>query len=202
MPRHFSQHYTYSIDVITEKCTHLSQLTLWGCVRLSNLSFVHLNQVYGCGNLILLNLWGCHSLLDTAANALEPMRNLRSLILSECHRLTDAFLVRACLEYQARIFSLSHTFSLYLDQMDLAHYVPNLAHLHLRYCKRVTDTGINAITESMQNIYSLDLSFCTRISISSIFNLLEIRSDTLSELRLQNCHQLSIATSSQTQTAD
>ena len=80
--------------------------------------------------------------------------------------------------------------------------MPNLAHLHLRYCKRVTDTGINAITENMQNIYSLDLSFCTRISISSIFNLLEIRSDTLSELRLHNCHQLSITTNSQSQTAD
>lgn len=90
--------YTYSIDVITEKCTRLSQLTLWGCVRLSNLSFVRLNQMRGCGNLVLLNLWGCHSLLDTAANALEPMRNLQSLILSECHRLTDAFLVGACLE--------------------------------------------------------------------------------------------------------
>jgi hypothetical protein len=89
-------HSTHSIDAITEKCTHLSQLTLWGCIRLSNLSFEGMNQVLrpGCGNLVLLNLWGCHSLLDGAASALKPMRNLRSLIVSECHRLTDAFLVR------------------------------------------------------------------------------------------------------------
>jgi hypothetical protein len=82
-----------SIDIITEKCTRLAQLTLWGCIRLKSLSFERLNQ--DCGNLVLLNLWGCHSLLDDAADALAPMRNLRSLIVSECHRLTDSFLVRA-----------------------------------------------------------------------------------------------------------
>lgn len=80
--------------------------------------------------------------------------------------------------------------------------MPNLAHLHLRYCKRVTDTGINAITERMHNIYSLDLSFCTRISVASISNLLEIRGDTLSELRLRNCNQLSITMNAQSPTAD
>ena len=83
-----------SIDVITEKCTRLVQLTLWGCIRLKSLSFERLHQVAGCGNLVLLNLWGCHSLLDEAADALAPMTNLRSLIVSECHRLTDEFLVR------------------------------------------------------------------------------------------------------------
>ena len=80
-----------SIDIITEKCSRLAQLTLWGCIRLKSLSFERLDQV----NLVLLNLWGCHSLLDEAADALAPMSNLRSLIVSECHRLTDSFLVRA-----------------------------------------------------------------------------------------------------------
>jgi hypothetical protein len=84
-----------SIDIITEKCSRLAQLTLWGCIRLKSLSFERLNQVADCGNLVLLNLWGCHSLLDDAADALAPMSNLRSLIVSECHRLTDSFLVRA-----------------------------------------------------------------------------------------------------------
>lgn len=83
-----------SVDTITEKCSRLTQLTLWGCIRLKSLSFEHLNQVADCGNLVSLNLWGCHSLLDDAAGALAPMSNLRSLILSECHHLTDSFLVR------------------------------------------------------------------------------------------------------------
>jgi hypothetical protein len=45
----------------------------------------------------------------------------------------------------------------------------------------------------MQDLYSLDLSFCTRVTISSIFTLLEIRGNTLAELRLNSCRKLEIA---------
>jgi hypothetical protein len=66
----------------------------------------------------------------------------------------------------------------------------------MRYCKRLTDNAVNIITNSMCNLYSLDLSFCTRVTVSSIFKLLDIRFDSLSELRLKNCSQLDIATQS------
>lgn len=85
-----------SIDVITEKCTRLEQLTLWGCTRLQHLSFDQPDKfsAFTSGNLVLLNLWGCHSLKDDAAIALAGMSStLRTLIVSECHRLTDAFVV-------------------------------------------------------------------------------------------------------------
>lgn len=85
--------------------------------------------------------------------------------------------------------SKSHAFML---EVGVAEKLPNIVHLHLRYCKRLTDAAVIAITKSMPNMYSLDLSFCTRITVQSISNLLEIRSSTLSELRLRNCHQLSI----------
>lgn len=45
----------------------------------------------------------------------------------------------------------------------------------------------------MANLYSLDLSFCTKVTSASICNLLESRHETLSELRLRECHQLQIA---------
>ena len=99
------------------------------------------------------------------------------LILFLLFRLTDAFFLR-----------LAHESG------------PRLIHLHCRYCKRITDASINAITNSMQKIYSLDLSFCTRITAASISNLLEIRIGTLSELRLQSCVQLDIAVNPQSQT--
>jgi hypothetical protein len=85
-----------SIDVITEKCTRLEQLTLWGSTRLQHLSFDQPDKssVFTSGNLVLLNLWGCHSLKDDSAVALAGMsRTLRTLIVSECHRLTDTFVV-------------------------------------------------------------------------------------------------------------
>jgi hypothetical protein len=89
-----------SIDVITEKCTRLEQLTLWGCTRLQHLSFDQPDKssVFTSGNLVMLNLWGCHSLKDDAAIALAGMSStLRTLIVSECHRLTDAFVVSGAL---------------------------------------------------------------------------------------------------------
>ena len=84
--------------------------------------------------------------------------------------------------------------------MTIAQRVPKLAHLHLRYCKRVTDAGINAITNGMQDLYSLDISFCTLVSIASVLNLLEIRAGTLSELRLRGCTQLNISMIGQSNT--
>lgn len=160
-----------SIDVITEKCTQLEQLTLWGCIHLHHLSFDPREKagVVSSGNLILLNLWGCHSLRDDSATALVGMKNLRSLIVSECHRLTDAFVIA------------------------LGQNVPQLSHLNLRYCKRLTDTGVNAIAQQMRDLYALDLSFCTKVTVASLFNLLEIRGRTLAELRIQNCRKLDIA---------
>lgn len=78
-------------------------------------------------------------------------------------------------------------------KFGLAECAPQLNHLHLRYCKKITDVGVNAIANSMRRLYSLDLSFCSRISAAAIVELLELRHDTLTELRLQNCSQLDIS---------
>jgi hypothetical protein len=84
-----------SIDVITEKCTRLAQLVLWGSTKISHLSFdTTRDNVFSSGKLVFLNLWGCFNLKDEAAHALGNMKNLQSLIVSECHRLTDQFVVR------------------------------------------------------------------------------------------------------------
>jgi hypothetical protein len=159
-----------SIDAITASCTRLAQLTLWGCTRMKHLRFDAADKsAFSSGKLVFLNLWGCYNLKDEAAESLGNMKNLSSLVVSECHRLTDRFVV------------------------TLTSRVPQLNHLHLRYCKRITDSGINAITNNMNNLYSLDLSFCTRVTAASIFNLLEIRHYCLSELRLKTCTKLEIA---------
>jgi hypothetical protein len=42
------------------------------------------------------------------------------------------------------------------------------------------------------NLYSLDLSFCSRVTSRSICALIESRYETLAELRLQECRQLKI----------
>jgi len=79
------------------------------------------------------------------------------------------------------------------QQISIANYLPQLKHLHLRYCLRLTDQGVNAIASSMPDLYSLDLSFCTKVTISALFGLLELRGRSLAELRLQGCNQLEVA---------
>lgn len=182
-----------SIDIITANCTKLSQLTLWGCIKLKHLYFDGSNgetltttsaprgvveypnhqgidpHKVSSGKLVSLSLWGCLKLGDDIASALGNMKNLRSLVVSECHRLTDQFAI------------------------GISQHVPQLVFLHLRYCKRITDAGVIAVANGLENLYSLDLSFCSRVTSRSICALLDARRETLSELRLQECRQLRIA---------
>lgn len=95
----------------------------------------------------------------------------------------------------------------------------------MRYCKRLTDQryetstsllyylkrsssfsqnfailpcySLTSITRGLHSLHSLDLSFCNKVSAKSIFNLLDVRFGTLSELRLKHCIQLDIFTTSQ-----
>lgn len=67
-----------------------------------------------------------------------------------------------------------------------------LIHLHARYCKRLSDEGVRAIALRLENLYTLDLSFCTRVSSAAIVFLLETRGQSLAELRLQSCRNLDI----------
>ena len=63
----------------------------------------------------------------------------------------------------------------------------------MRYCKKLTDRSIDSIARGMDHLYSLDLSFCTKLTATSIFNLLDLRFESLTELRLKHCIQLDIA---------
>jgi hypothetical protein len=119
-----------SINVLTESCTSLEQLTLWGSIRLNHLRFPSphdqpagvpsrfalLSSTTG-GRLVLLNLWGCHSLRDDAAQSLIGMTHLRTLIVSECHQLTDSFVVR-CLYRLGHhsTYCFSHAMSPFRDR--------------------------------------------------------------------------------------
>eukprot|EP00539_Tryblionella_compressa_P013365 CAMPEP_0178822280 /NCGR_PEP_ID=MMETSP0746-20121128/4511_1 /TAXON_ID=913974 /ORGANISM="Nitzschia punctata, Strain CCMP561" /LENGTH=696 /DNA_ID=CAMNT_0020483781 /DNA_START=106 /DNA_END=2197 /DNA_ORIENTATION=- len=157
-----------SLDEITQKCNKLTQLSLWGMIRLQHLKIG--TPAFNSGRLFILNLWGCHSLRDDAAHALGNMSNLNSLIVSECHRLTDAFI-----ETLVSVTGLQE----------------GLRHLHLRYLKKISDKSISAIAANLR-LYSLDLSFCSQVTSTGIYRLLEDCRDCLVELRLKCCRNLQI----------
>ena len=77
-------------------------------------------------------------------------------------------------------------------QERLVEHVPQLRHLQMRYCKRLTDKGVQTLAARLCNLYTLDLGFCTLLTVDSLFHLLNVRRDSLAELRLQNCRQLAI----------
>lgn len=76
------------VNCITERCHNLTQLTLWGTVKMKSMgTFANME------GLVLLNLWGCHGLRDDCVANFGGLKCLRSLIVSECHGLTDRFVV-------------------------------------------------------------------------------------------------------------
>jgi len=162
-----------SIDCITARCKELSLLTLWGCVRLRNLAIRHYAAPAGLivasepSNIVFLNLWGCHGLLDETADSIGEIPKLRSLIVAECHKLTDKF-----------VEVLSQASS-------------QIQHLNLRYLRQITDDSVTSIANKMDSLQSLDLSFCTRITAASVASLLET-APSLTELRLWSCHQIDV----------
>ena len=62
--------------------------------------------------------------------------------------------------------------------------------MQMRYCGLLTDVAITALARSLRSIYSLDISFCTRITVRALVELLHFRSKSLFELRLYRCRQL------------
>jgi Leucine Rich repeat len=172
----------------------LEQLTLWGCTGLRQL------RLGSADTLAVVNLWGCHSLRDDAADAFRGFAALRSLNMAECHRLTDEFVVRGgahggwCVPGAHDIYTVAMSFyqltrerAVPLTQVTLTRHVPQLHHLSLRYCKRITDRSVEALAEYLPDLQTLDLSFCTRITVASLSTLLQVRGHVLTELRLWQC---------------
>lgn len=93
--------------------------------------------------------------------------------------------------FKMYVFTRMYSRSLgHLSQLNLVQVVPHLIHLHVRYLRRITDCSINAIASSMTQLYSIDLSFCNRITSSAIEHLLCSLTLGLAEIRLFHCHQI------------
>jgi len=70
---------------------------------------------------------------------------------------------------------------------------PRIQHFHLRFLRKLTDTSVMAIAHNMTSLYSLDLSFCTLLTLDAIALLIERTSKFLCELRLYNCSQIDLS---------
>lgn len=158
-----------SVDVIFLNCKKLVQATFWGCIKLTHVGpdVTATSTGVSATNLVLLNLWGCIGLIDDCVARLSTLTNLRSLCVSECHKLTDKFV------------------------LEITQTLPQLQHLQMRYLKRITDESMEAISLRLLELFSLDLSFCTKLTVGGLNQLL-LGCRSLSELRLYSCTQLNV----------
>lgn len=79
-------------------------------------------------------------------------------------------------------------------QFSICQQAPELHHLMLRYCMRVTDAGVQAIAHSLRSLFSLDLSCCPNVTSASLAELLLLSASHLAELRIARCRGLDLAT--------
>ena len=70
-------------------------------------------------------------------------------------------------------------------------HAPNIHHLNLRYLRKITSASLESIASGLKQLYSLDVSFCVKLSDTSVGGLL-LDLPGLSELRLFSCTQLSV----------
>jgi hypothetical protein len=144
----------------------LCELSLRGLHRVSSRSFT--SPGLTLVNLLVLNLEGCVQIDDVALDGLllaAGGRQLVSLDLRHCHRVTDRGVAALC------------------------HGASRLQHLNLSHVVRLTDRGLFSIADKLKDLRSLDASFCvalTRLGTVQAATSLPL----LSELRLRGCAQL------------
>ncbi|GMH56541.1 hypothetical protein TrST_g9043 [Triparma strigata] len=174
------------VAAITEGCPNISQLTLWGCIKLTTTSFTSLS------NLVLLNLWGCHYLQDDHLN-MSALVSLRTLIVAECHKLGDDF-IHSLVE---QIPNINHLNLRYLrkltdDSMHLiAQRMKTLYTLDLSFCSKLTADGIGSLLIDVPGLSELRLFGCSQLQPEGIASLwaepLLWETNCLSILDLRSC---------------
>ena len=71
-------------------------------------------------------------------------------------------------------------------------HVPQLHHLNLRFCRLISDDAVHLVAQRMQNLYSLELSYCPKVTAYAVTNLLHLRGENLAELYLHHCRNLHV----------
>ena len=140
----------------------------WETVHIGHIQGV----VQGCSYLSSLNLSDCSLLRDNAvqsiAETLGP-RNLRSLVLSGCTKITDVAVLSIC-AHAVRLENLELSECDRLSDisiLELGSAVIQPTQVHppgYRYSEGATEAEAPRLQGTSQTIRSLDLSHCTRIT--------------------------------------
>jgi len=160
------------IAAISNKCPNLSSVNLTGCLEITDVSLSFLAQ--NCKKLQNLVVSGCPRIGDIGIQliAQEVKHHLRVLHLNDCPRITDKSLLYlghycphvSCLHLKNTSVSVPVLFKL-LSRLQLTEL--NVQSLP------ITDSLLIALTRLQPTMKVLDISFCSRVTITGLKHVIE-----------------------------
>ncbi|KAL8583401.1 F-box/LRR-repeat protein 14 [Nucella lapillus] len=148
----------------------LTSLNLSLCKQVTDLSLGHISQ--HLKNLEIFELGGCSCITNTGVLIIAlGLKQLKSLNLRSCRQVSDQGI--AYLAGQGKEPSGN----------------PNLEHLGLQDCQKLTDQALKHASEGLSHLKTVNLSFCGSVTDTGIKFL--SRMPTLEELNLRSCDNIS-----------
>ncbi|PXF46985.1 putative F-box/LRR-repeat protein [Gracilariopsis chorda] len=183
----------------SRSCFHLAR----NAKRLRNLKFrcsMHLTDsglraLAACSNLESVNFSLARRISDAGVQVFgdaQAMPNLHTVLLSQCHMLTDAGVSHLSSNQAIRRLDLS-----YCDCLTerIAHPLTrlrNLEEIDLTGCQGITDQVVQVLAQCT-SLRSISLAYCSRLTDASVSALCSsARKEPYSSVDLRNCCDISV----------
>ncbi|KAM8892103.1 F-box and leucine-rich repeat protein 13 isoform 2-T2 [Spinachia spinachia] len=200
---------------LSRNCLNLQYLSLAYCCTFTDNGFVYLTTEKGCQNLIHLNLSGCTQMTVNGFRYISAgCPSLKEIVIDEMPTLSDSCflaLIASCHCLSAiSLLGAPHLTDVALEAIaefaklktfrtegnnqltdcgwkTLCSSSPGLRTLQAAECCGMTDSTLKSVGD-LQNLHSLDISLCNRVSDAGIEYLIEGSSSTkLRELNVSCC---------------
>ncbi|KAM4676673.1 F-box and leucine-rich repeat protein 13 [Discoglossus pictus] len=208
-----------TLRIMSRNLLNLQYLSLAQCRKFTDKGLQYLGSGKGCHKLIYLDLSGCTQIsIDGFKFLAAGCSSLQELHINEMYTLTDSCML-VLLEKCHHLTSVSLLGSPHLSDAvfkliaqgrkltkiriegnsritdasikTLCKACPNLNHIYITDCQKITDIGLKAVS-ALKNIIVLNVADCVRMSDPGVRQVLEGPSGTkIRELNLTNCVRVS-----------
>eukprot|EP00795_Rhopilema_esculentum_P002093 gene2093-17665_t len=172
-------------------CQRLAYLELSGCEQVTTEGYLELGK--GCNRLGTLVLDHLPFLKDEHIQAfVSGCRSLRCFSAMHSSLITDIGVKSLCLSKRLQVLKLEGNNRITDSAVrSLVKSCPDLHHLHLVDCERITDLSLKALSQC-KNLVVVNYADCIRLSDAGVRYIVEGSSGPkLRELNLTNCLRVS-----------
>jgi F-box and leucine-rich repeat protein GRR1 len=140
-----------AITTLIMEGSHLRELRLAHCVRITDQAFLRLPSEATYESLRILDLTDCSEIQDAGVQKIiTAAPRLRNLVLAKCRLITDSAVIA------------------------ITKLGKNLHYIHLGHCSRITDIGVTALVKMCNRIRYIDLACCTNLTDNSVRQLAKL----------------------------